>query len=387
MDASRFIARRLRFGGKIAAVSIAVSFFVMILSVSVSSGFREEIRDGVSSLTGDIRITSSDMNVLGEDSSVSDSSGLSGILSGLSAVERVTPAVYRAGIVKNGDRIHGVLFKGTPRPEGDTTRLGVRIPTRLRDLLGYAPGDRLTAYFVGEKVKVRNFTVTEVYEEVMDGSDNPVVLCDIADLQRLCGWEADEASALEVALKPRWRSPDRMWEASAGVSAAILGGSGDESLVATPVTRLYPQIFDWLTLIDFNVVIILILMTIVAGFNMISGLLIMLFRHISTIGVLKSMGMTDRSIAKVFLRVASRTVLTGMAWGNGLALLFCAIQGTTHLLKLNPVNYFVSFVPVHVALPRILLADFLAYGVILLLLLIPCLFISKVDPARTVRAQ
>ena len=157
--------------------------------------------------------------------------------------------------------------------------------------------------------------------------------------------------------------------------------------MATSVMRLYPQIFDWLTLIDFNVVFILLLMTVVAGFNMISGLLIMLFRHISTIGTLKSMGMTDRSIAKVFLRVAARTVLTGMAWGNGLALLFCAVQGTTHLLKLNPVNYFISFVPVHVNLPRILVADVLSFAVILLLLLIPCLFISKVDPARTVRAQ
>ena len=363
----------------------------MILSVSVSSGFREEIRDGISSLTGDIRVSPSNMNIFGEDASVDYSADVTDALSGLPEVDRVTPVIYRAGIVKNGDQIHGVLFKGVPvqRAASDSSRLGVRIPTRLRDLLGYAAGDRLTAYFVGEKVKVRNFTVEEIYEEVMDGSDTPVVLCDIADLRRLCGWAEREASALEVALRPPFRSPSRVQEALAKVSAVLLGRSEFDAtpMMAQSVMRLYPQIFDWLTLIDFNVVFILLLMTVVAGFNMISGLLIMLFRHISTIGTLKSMGMTDRSIAKVFLRVAARTVLTGMAWGNGLALLFCAVQGTTHLLKLNPVNYFISFVPVHVNLPRILVADVVSFAVILLLLLIPCLFISKVDPARTVRAQ
>ena len=148
---------------------------------------------------------------------------------------------------------------------------------------------------------------------------------------------------------------------------------------------LLRQSFDWLNLLDFNVWVILILMTVVAGFNMVSGLLILLFRSISTIGTLKSLGMTDRAIGKVFLRVSSRLVLTGMAIGNGLALLFCLVQGTWHLIKLNPVNYFVSWVPVHVNLPLILLADLVAYGAIMLILLIPTLFIARVDPAKTVR--
>ena len=171
----------------------------------------------------------------------------------------------------------------------------------------------------------------------------------------------------------------------------MLAMTGDESeeigLVATSVMDRYPQIFDWLDLIDFNVLFILILMTIVAGFNMISGLLIMLFRNISTIGTLKAMGMTDGAISKIFLRVASEVVFKGMLIGNLVALAFCAVQGFTHFIKLNPENYFVSFVPVSVSLSGILLADAVSYLVILLLLLIPCLFISRVDPAQTVRAQ
>jgi len=135
------------------------------------------------------------------------------------------------------------------------------------------------------------------------------------------------------------------------------------------------------------VLFILILMTIVAGFNMISGLLIMLFENISTIGLLKSLGMNDRAISKVFLTSAAVLVLKGMLAGNALALLFCLVQDRTHFLKLDPENYFVSFVPVEVDVPAVLLADAAAFVVIMLLLLIPTLFISKVDPAQTVRVK
>jgi len=158
-------------------------------------------------------------------------------------------------------------------------------------------------------------------------------------------------------------------------------------VIAVSSVSRYPQIFDWLNLIDFNVLFILILMTIVAGFNMISGLLIMLFENISTIGLLKALGMTDRSIAKVFLSSAAVLVGKGMAAGNLLALAFCLIQGTTHIIPLDPENYFVSSVPVHVDLGMILAADAISFAVIMLLLLIPCLFISKVDPADTVRVR
>ena len=161
----------------------------------------------------------------------------------------------------------------------------------------------------------------------------------------------------------------------------------EDPLRAVAATERFAQLFDWLDLIDFNVYAILLLMTVVAGFNMVSGLLILLFRHVSTIGTLKTLGMKDRSIAGVFLRVGARTVAIGMAAGNAAALLFCLVQGTTHVLKLNPENYFVSFVPVHVDLPGILAADAAAFAGILLLLLIPTLFISKVDPARTVKAE
>jgi lipoprotein-releasing system permease protein len=128
-------------------------------------------------------------------------------------------------------------------------------------------------------------------------------------------------------------------------------------------------------------------MTIVAGVNMISGLLIMLFENISTIGILKALGMTDKSISKVFLSSAAVLVLKGMLVGNALALIFCFVQDKTHLLKLDPTNYFVSFVPVKTDVGAVLLADIGSFIVIMLFMLIPTLFISKVDPAQTVRMK
>ena len=392
MDASGFIARRLRFGGKIAVVSIAISFLVMIIAVSVSAGFRTEIRNGISDLTGDVQLLPADMNYINEDSPISSNPTYLDDIKSLPEVKKIVPAVYRAGIVKKGENIHGVLFKGVPRDSSqvDTVNLGVTVPSRLCDLLDLHPGDRMLTYFVGEKVKVRNFNITGVYDGIMDGTDNIIVMADIADLQRLNDWEEDEVSTLELSLAPYARDVAGMRRVTDQVGMiALENTSGDDSdnLIATSVISRYPQLFDWLTLIDFNVLFILILMTIVAGFNMISGLLIMLFRNISTIGTLKSLGMTDRSIAKVFLKVASVIVLKGLVIGNLAALLLCGIQKWTHVLKLNPENYFVPFVPVHLNLPGVLAADVLSFLVIMLLLLIPCMFIARVDPAQTVRAQ
>lgn len=389
MNASSFIAGKLRFKGKIAMVSIAISFLVMILAVSISSGFRREIRSGVAAICGDVQLTAADLNIISEDSSIAAEPPCLPSLDSLGGVKSISPAVYRAGIVKKDDNIHGVVFKGTPQPDSLLSGLGISIPSRLADILDLSEGDDLQAYFVGERVKVRKFHIRSVYKSMVNTDDNLQIFADIADLQRLNGWEEDEVSALEVELDDRHRKGAAMRAVTdeIGTRALLWAGTYDDALVAQSSMDRYPQIFDWLNLIDFNVVAILILMTIVAGFNMISGLLILLFQNISTIGTLKSMGMTDKSIGSVFLKVSSVLVLKGMAIGNALALLFCLVQGTTHLLKLNPENYFISFVPVSVNVPMVILADVISYAVIMVLLLIPAMFISKVDPAQTVRAQ
>lgn len=288
--------------------------------------------------------------------------------------------------MKAGENIHGVIFKGVP-DGGDS--LAVSIPSRLSKLLGVGPGDKLQTYFIGEKVKVRNFTVAAIYEDVLGSDDAMIVFTGLADIQRLNGWGEDEVSAIEIILEDKWRSVSKMNEISAEVSAQVLFGTpeDEDTVVAVTALRKYPQIFSWLELIDFNVLFVLSLMTVVAGFNMISALLILLFRKISLIGTLKSMGMKNEAIVLMFLRVASSAVIKGMLLGNAAALLLCLVQWKTHFLKLNPENYFVSFVPVHVNVLQVLAVDCLSYLAIMLLLLPPCLFVSNIDPAKTVRAQ
>ena len=386
MSADSFIARKLKFQGKLATVSIAVSFLVIIVAVAVSSGFRQAVRDGVSTLTGDIRIAPS-AAVAAEGEPIPVHLPSEEALLGISGVQSIRPVAVRAGIVRSGDIIHGVLVKGLP--DLPDSSLCVSIPTRLAAITGLKEGDDMTTYFVGEKVRVRKFHVTEVYRDMLEMDDNLVVYANLADIQRLNGWSADQASALEVTVDPAHRT--NLWindlTDEIGMRLLLGGEEAEENLVATSSVRSYPQIFDWLDLLDFNVVVILILMIVVAGFNMISGLLIVLFRNIATIGTLKTLGMGDRAIGKVFLRVAAGVVLKGMLIGNVLALLFCLVQQSTHLLKLDPANYFVSYVPVHINLPWILAADLVAFAAIMLLLLIPTLFIARVDPAQTVKAE
>ena len=374
----------MKFQGKAAMVTIAVASFVIIIAVAVSGGFRHELRKGVASLAGDIQITSPYMNFIGEDHPVTLGEELETAIGSMPGVDHIVSAVYRAGIIKSGSNIHGVVFKGIP---GGGDSLRVKIPERLSAMLGIGPGDRMLAYFIGDKVKARQFTVESTYDDILGSDDNLVVYAGIEDMRRVNGWDPDKASAIEVILEDNWRSSDRMEYLTDEIGAEILFGEGIDSMVATSAARRYPQIFSWLDLIDFNVLIVLVLMVAVAGFNMISSLLIMLFRNISVIGTLKAMGMTDRQISAVFLRIASSAALKGMLAGNILAFLFCIVQNATHFVKLDPANYFVSAVPVHLNALQVIGADLLAYILIMLLLLLPCLFVSRVDPAKTVRVQ
>ena len=361
-------------------MAIAISFFVIVLSLAISAGFRYEIRKGISEVSGDVRL-------VGSSEPIDIQPSYYQALEAVDGVQSISPAIWKPGIIKGETDICGVLVKGVSMP--DSCSLKAQIPNSLSRRLGIREGDTFTTYFIEDKVRARRFTVDGTYEGIMDSEGAYIVKVPLTDMQRLCGYDSLKASVLEVKIDPArstaWGSriiADQLYLAS------LSGHQEDEDILHGETARArYPQLFDWLDLIDFNVLAIILLMTVVAGFNMISGLLILLFRNIATIGTLKSLGMKNKSIAAVFLRVASRIVLIGMAIGNGAALLFCALQGGTHLIKLNPVNYFVSFVPVHIDIALILTVDAVAFGVILLFMLIPSLFIAKVDPAVTVRVK
>ena len=385
MDASFFIARRIRFRGGLVMTCIAVSYLVMIVAVAISSGFRHEIRKGLSSFTGDVQLTPPNLNVLDQSRPIEGDAAYIPYVRQVEGVAAIDPVIYRAGIVKQGNDIHGVLFKGSD----NRLESGISIPERLSEISGLGVGDKMTVYFVGEKVRVRQFDITSVYESLVEADDKLMVHADIADMRRIADWPDNMVSAVEITLDDSHKDEAAIREATEEIGA-IVNAYSDESespVIAVSSVSRFPQLFDWLNLIDFNVSVILLLMTVVAGFNMISGLLIMLFENIPTIGLLKALGMNDYSISKVFLSSAAVLVLKGMLIGNAMALAFTTLQSWTHLLKLNPANYFVSFVPVKADVGAVLLADIVSFLVIMLLLLIPTVFISKVDPAKTVRMK
>ncbi len=365
-----------------AAVAIAVSFFIIIVAVAVSAGFRNAIRTGVAAMTGDVRIMPYTSGSGSDPVSMPASLPSLEAIRALPGVVGIDPVVVRAGIVKNGDIIHGVVVKGISGNEGG---LAVSIPHRLKEITGLDVGDDLLTYFVGEKVRVRKFHITAIHRDLVEVDDNLLVYASLSDMQRLNGWADGEVSCLDVSL-----TEGASREEVAGTIGHILLSSGhpeEEALYVSSSEDAYPQIFDWLKLLDFNVLVILVLMTLVAGFNMVSGLLIMLLRNVPTIGTLKTLGMGNGAIGGLFVRIGARAVLRGMVIGNLLALLFCFVQGKWHLIPLDPANYFVSYVPVHVNLPWILAADAAAFIGILALLWLPSLVISTIDPARTVKAD
>lgn len=362
MTAAGFIAGKLRFRGKVAVCATAVSFFVIIISLAISAGYRKEIRSALSEAHGDVLVHSTTCPA---------------VLDSISGVSRVTPVVYATGVVKSGAHIKGASFKGTERQ--DSLTMLADIPQGFATEMNLEVGDKMLAYFVSDRVQARNFTVRSIVPDIPGGSSDIIIDAGIDDLRRLYDMSSEECSAVEVMLDGTLRSRDELkWKA---VEISYRTGAPSQSL-----PERFPQIFDWLDLIDVNVAAILILMTIVAGFNMISGLLIYLFRNTSTIGTLKSLGMDNAGIGKVFLLVASRVVVEGMLAGNALALLFCLVEDRTHILKLNPDNYFLSFVPVSVSPLSVIAMDGIAFVAIMLMLLLPTIFISKVDPARTVRS-
>ena len=382
MPGAAFIARRMKSGEGLATALVALSFFVVIIAFAVAGGFRREVQAGLRAVSGDILLAPAGFDYPGGGAPVVLDAGLAERLARIDGIREIRPFVSRGGIVRKDGDIHGVIVKGV----ADTAlaSLHARIPRRLSELMGFAPGERMTVWFVGDKVQARQFTIDGMYDAVASTDENLTLLVPLSDMQRLSGWGRDSISACELTVADRFSSRAALREKAAEAGMAALGGEG-EPLFAVSVPERYPQVFDWLDLVDSNVLVILLLMMLVAGFNMVSSMLILMFRNISAIGMLKAMGMTFRDLSAVFLRRASRIALRGMLFGDAAALLFCAWQHAFHWIRLNPQNYYVAWVPVHVNPVMPLLANLAVYAAILLFTLLACLFIARVDPARTVR--
>ena len=294
-------------------------------------------------------------------------------IASIEGVQGIVPSVMNASVLRSDEGFQGVILKAS---ESLKDSLGLVFPAALAAKMGLNQGDSLTAYFMTGGFKISTFVVS--YESPLGSDLTPFVYADVHTLQGLKNWSETQYSAIDVNLKDSYREVKTLNRKTEEL--AVLTG-----LAAQSSRQKYPQLYEWLDLIDFNVYAIILLMSIVAGFNMISGLLIILFRNISTIGTLKTLGMNNKSIASVFLQMSAKLVGKAMLIGNGAALLFCLVQDWTHLIKLDPVNYYVNWVPVSIDLFGIIWANVVTFAVIMLLLLLPIMFISKIDPSLSVK--
>lgn len=393
----------------IATVSVALSIFIMILSLAISNGFRKEIREKAVGYSGDMTITAPGVTINNDQYPLHQLPYIQEIKD-CDFIKSINPVRYTYGILKTPDQIQGIVLKGVDNnynwdflksclsagklPDySDTSKLSndILISARMSQMLQYKVGDKVTAYFINDEVKVRRFNITGLYNAQLEDLDKLIVIADTKQVARLNGWDNVEVSGYEVFLK---ESAGDNFEQQQEVLQNIIDKHStndkgqdidvDDAWITT-VKDSFTLLFDWLGLLDTNVIIIIVLMIAVSGFNMISGILIILFERISMIGTLKALGMRTRNIAMIFLYQASSIVLKGLLYGNILSAIFCFIQWKYRVFALNPENYFVDGVPISISPMIFLIADLIAFTAIMIILVIPCHFISRISPAKTLK--
>lgn len=421
MNLNFFIAKRIgadKGKGKIsiasntiAIISVAISIFIMILAVAISNGFKKEIRDKAVGYCGDMHISSPGVEITSDEYPITPPSYIDSVKN-LDFIKNVSPVIYNYGLLKTEQQIQGVIFKGIDSSynwdffkkhlykgklpdfaignlQGDSNNISneILISKRMSEIMNYDVSDKVTAYFIGENVKVRRFTISGLYDAQLEDLDKTIVIADSKQLIRLNEWTNGEISGYEIFLK---NSVGKNFDNYANaISEIIDNNSSDEEnpTILSTVKDSFTMLFDWLHLLDTNVLIIIVLMITVAGFNMISGILIIIFERISMIGTLKAIGMKTLNISKIFLYRASFIVLKGMLYGNIFAAIFCFVEWKYKIISLNPDNYFVSSVPISITVWQLLLLNIIAFVAIMIILTIPCHFISKISPAKTLKFE
>ncbi len=382
---------------KIAVISIALGISIMLISIAVVVGFKNQIKDKVVGFVSPIQIQTLNQNESIEETPFVYDSTLKSKLD-IYFIEGVHPTANKAGLIKTDAEIHGIILKGVdqdynwnyinsnltsgeiPQYTDDKRSNDVVISKIIADKLLLNVGDDVRIWFVGDDMKTRGrkFTVKGIYETGLTECDERFIYCDLNQIRRLNGWENDYVGHLEIQL----RENVNVDEANNFIYYSI-----PTYLISYTARELYPHIFDWLDLQDMNVVIIIVLMFIVAGITIISMLLIIVLEKTSTIGILKALGADNRFIRRVFLQRSRRILFIGMLIGNVLGIGLCLIQKCTEVIKLSPESYYLSSVPIELNLTHILLLNVGTFLLWVLMMLIPAMVINNINPSKSIRFE
>jgi len=412
MSTDLFIAKRLikeRRNGTsfsrpiniITITGIALGLAVMILAVAILTGFKLEIRNKVAGFGAHIQVTNFDDNMSYETVPISSNQEFVNKLKDNSGIHNIQVYATKAGIIKTTDNMQGVVLKGIGSDydwsffksnliEGelftpsDTLRTNnVLISKKIADMLGLKYGDSFSMFFIQEPPRMRKFTISGIYETSLEEFDKTYLFCDINHIRKLNGWQDDMVSGFEIFVNDF----DRLEEMTDIVRDAIGYRivEDEERLKVTNIHLKYPQIFDWLGFQDTNVIIILTLMILVAGFNMISGLLILILEKTNMIGILKALGSGNKMIRNVFLYQAAWLIGKGLLWGNVIGIGLALLQQKTNMISLDPSSYYLKSVPINLDPVHIILLNIGTMIAIILMLLVPSQLIARISPVKAIR--
>ena len=408
-----FIAKRIHYNqeqdGKrvsppairIAVCGIAVGLAIMLLSVAIVVGFKHEIQQKVIGFGSHLQISNFDSNATYETAPIAFGDSLLESLQSDHPIDHISRIATKPAVIKTDSAFLAVVIKGVDEAyhwdffaanmvSGDTLHLidsvrsnEVLLSQAIAQKLDLGLGDDFVSYFVQDGVRARKFTVRGIFQTNFTEYDQIFVMADLRHVQRLNGWKPDQVSALEVMVAD-FEQVDAVAD---GVIASLenkTDGYGHHFYVRS-IRDLNPQIFSWLELLDLNVWVILILMSLVASFTMISGLLIIILERTTMIGVLKALGYSNWGVRKVFLHVAFFLIVKGMIWGNVIGLGLCAIQHYFRVITLDAQSYYLTHVPIVLNPLYIILLNLGTVCLALLVLLGPSYVITKISPAKSIR--
>ena len=368
----------------IAMIGIAIGLAVMIVTVSVIVGFKKEVRDKIAGFGSHIQITNLNAGSLYESLPISMTTAELDSLRANTDIHHVQRYSLKAGMIKTDEAFQGMLLKGIG-PEYDTeffrrhllegempqfsdtaSSNRVVISRSLADKLKLKLGDKIDTYFIQDNIRARRLIIAGIYQTNLTEFDNLYLVTDLYTVNRLNRWETDRFSGLELTGKT-----DRY----------------GQEFCARNIEQLNPGIFAWLGILDVNIWVILVLMIGVAGFTMISGLLIIIIERTSMIGVLKSLGADNRTIRYLFLWFSVFLIGKGMLWGNAIGLAFYFVQRFFGLFKLDPTTYYMDTVPVSFNLWIFLLLNVGTLLASVLMLVGPSYLITRIRPADSMRYE
>lgn len=380
---------------RIAIVGITLGLSIMILSVAIVKGFKQEIEEKVRGFSGDMQVKKFDLNTSYENAPFTVDADFSSKIIGTRLVDKVMPFATKPGIIKANDEIEGVVLKGVDKTydwtffkqnmvagqvinSSDSTRAQqqILISQSTANRLKLKVGDGFLMYFVQEPLRKRKFNVVGIFNMGVEEVDKTYVVGDLSIIRRLNNWDQHQVGGYELRTF-NFNQLDVAEEAVDNVLPPLLK--------SFTVKDYYPQIFEWLSLLDVNAQVMLVLMIAVAVINMISALLIMILERTSMIGMLKALGATHWNIQKIFLYNAAYLIGLGLLLGNILGLGLSYIQYKTHIFKLDQASYYMSFVPISITLSDVLLLNLSVLVICVLVLLIPSTLVTKISPVKAIR--